>query len=118
MHNKTAAGPCVLFVNGTSNEDYECVRQWLSASRFHIYEAADVFDALEEIYDFTGSEMPNVIVVPSLLGADAMSDMMDARVCHYSSDARKPDCIKDLRQLADKLNNFFPPVQPTQRASA
>ena len=119
MHNETTAGPCVLFVNGTGDAgDYESVRQWLSKSRFQTYEAADIFDALEEMYDFMGSEMPNVIVVHGSEGAEVFPGSTNERVVHFSSASRKPDYIKDLTQLADCLDRYFPPSPPSAHASA
>lgn len=119
MHKDTAAGPCVLFVNGTDNtSDYESVCRWLSKSRFQTYEAADIFDALEEMYDFTGFEMPNVIVVHGSEGVDALSGLVDDRVVFFSSGSRRPGCVKDLRQLADRLDTYFPLARPTHHASA
>ena len=118
MHNQTTAGPCVLFVNGTDANEYESVRNWLYSSRFQTYEAADIFDALEEMYDFMGSEMPNVIVVHGSEGADAMTNFVDDRCVMFSSAPGKPGCVKNLRQLADKLDTYFPPAAPPRHASA
>jgi len=117
MHNQTTAGPCVLFVNGTDANEYESVRRWLSDSRFQTYEASDIFDALEEMYDFMGSEMPNVIVVHSSEGADTMSNLTDDRFLYFSSAAGKPGCVKDIRQLAEKLDTYFPPVATATHAT-
>ena len=118
MLSPSAAGPCVLFVNGTRTGEYESVRQWLSDSRFQTYEASDVFDAMEELYDFMGSEMPNVIVVQGADGADAVSGFMDGRVVYYSPENSKPGCINNLRQLSDQLDTFFPRSAPRNRVSA
>jgi hypothetical protein len=118
MHNQTTAGPCVLFVNGTDASEYESVRNWLYNSRFQTYEAADIFDALEEMYDFMGSEMPNVIVVHGSEGADAMTNFVDDRCVMFSSAPGRPGCVKNLRQLADKLDTYFPPAAPPRHASA
>lgn len=119
MHNETTAGPCVLFVNGVGDTgDYESVRQWLNNSRFQTYEASDIFDALEEMYDFMGSEMPNVIVVHGSENADAYSGLISERVVHFSSGSRKPDCIKSLSQLSDCLDRYFPLASPSKHASA
>lgn len=117
MHNDTTAGPCVLFVNGTDANEYESVRSWLSHSRFQTYEAADIFDALEEMYDFMGSEMPNVIVVHGSEGADAMTNLVHDRCVLFSSAPGKKGCIKNLRQLEDKLDAYFPPIASSKHAS-
>jgi hypothetical protein len=119
MLNRTsAAGTCVLFVNGTRKEDYDSVRTWLTNSRFNTYEASDLFDAIEEMYDFTGSQMPNVIMVRGTADADAVSGLTDERVFFYSPGEKSSGCIRDLHQLADELDTFFPSAAATKLASA
>lgn len=117
MHNQTTAGPCVLFVNGTDANEYESVRNWLTHSRFQTYEATDIFDALEEMYDFMGSEMPNVIVVHGSEDVDGMTKLLDDRCVYFSSASRKPGYVKDLDQLSDKLDKYFPPAASSKYAS-
>ena len=117
LNQTSAAGTCLLFVNSTCKEDYESVRGWLNDSPYNTYEAADVFDAMEEMYDFLGSEVPDVIVVPG--SADAASELVEERVFVYSSQMDQTDCIHNLSELADELDRSFPPTTaPTKRASA
>lgn len=119
MLNQTSAtGTCLLFVNGTRGEDYESVRRWLTKSRFNTYEASDVFDAMEEMYDFMGSEMPNVIVVHGTSEDEVISGLLEEQVFFYSPEAKKPGCIKNLGQLAAELDTFFPSKVSSKRASA
>ena len=118
MHNQTTAGPCVLFVNGTDANEYESVRNWLTKSRFQTYEAADIFDALEEMYDFMGSEMPNVIVVHGSEDADGMTNLLDDRCVFFSSASRNPGFVRNLSQLSEKLDTYFPPTASAKYVSA
>lgn len=119
LNQTSAAGTCLLFVNGTCGEDYDLVRRWLTKSRFNTYEASDVFDAMEEMYDFMGSEMPNVIVVHGSTEGEAISGLLEEQVFVYSPKAKQPGSIKDLRQLAAELDTFFPPpATSSKRASA
>ena len=109
MLNQTSStGTCVLFVNGTRKEDYESVRAWLNASRFNTYEAADVFEAMDELYDFTGDQVHNIIMVECSDDSMARSGMIDEQVFYYSPGAKVADSIGDLNQLANRLNNLFP----------
>ena len=117
LSQTSSSGTCVLFVNSTCSEDYDSVRGWLNRSRYNTYEAADVFDALEEMYDFLGSDIPEVIVVPG--SADSVTGLVEERVFVYSSGAEQSDCIHNLRELAVELDTLFPPkTAPTRRASA
>ena len=117
LDQTSAAGTCLLFVNSTCKEDYESVRGWLNQSSYNTYEATDVLDAMEEMYDFLGSEMPDVIVLHG--DADGVSELVEERVVVYSSEVEQSDCIHNLNELADELSMFFPPkAAPTKRASA
>ena len=108
LNQTSSAGTCVLFVNGTCKEDYESVRTWLNASRFNTYEAADVFEAMDELYDFTGDQVHNIIMVECRDDSMARSGMIDEQVFFYSPGTKRADSIGDLTQLASRLNSFFP----------
>jgi hypothetical protein len=43
--------------------DHPMIREWFERSRFSTYEAESVFDALEEITDFTCDTVPDVVLV-------------------------------------------------------
>ena len=117
LNQTSAAGTCLLFVNSTCKEDYESVRGWLNQNRYNTYEATDVFDAMEEMYDIMGSEVPDVIMVPG--SADGVSGLVEERVFVYSSGTEQAGCIHTLSELADELGTFLPPkTAPTKRASA
>jgi hypothetical protein len=117
LNQTSSSGPCLVFVNSKCKEEYDSVRSWLNKSRYNTYEATDVFDAMEEMYDFMGSEVPDVIVVPG--SADGVSSLVEERVFVYSSGVERPGCIHNLSELADELDTYFPPkTAPTKRASA
>ena len=64
-----------------------------------------------------GAEMPNVIVVHGSEDADGMTNLLDDRCVFFSSASRKPDCVKNLSQLSDKLDDYFPPAASSKVAS-
>lgn len=53
----------ILLLDGNAAEDNQFVKQWLSKSRFLIGESSDIFQALEEISDFTVFSHPDVILL-------------------------------------------------------
>ena len=117
LNQTSSSGTCLVFVNSTRREDYESVRGLLNRSIYNTYEATDVFDAMEEMYDFMGSEVPDVIMVPG--SADGVSGLVEERVFVYSPGTKRPGCIHNLNELADELYTFFPPrTAPTKSASA
>lgn len=60
----------ILLLEGSAAADNSFVKQWFRNSRFLIGEATDIFQALEEISDFTVCRCPDVI----LLEVDSLSE--------------------------------------------
>ena len=117
LNQTSSSGPCLVFVDRNCPEDFDSVRSWLNRSHYNTYEATDVFDAMEEMYDFMGSEVPDVIVVPG--SADQASVLVDDGALIYSSGTEETGCIHSLTELAYELDSFFPPKpMPSNRASA
>ena len=117
LNQPSTAGTCLLFVNSTCKEDFESVRGWLNTSRYNTYEATDVFDALEEMYDFLGTGVPDVIVVPG--SADAAPELVEGGVLVYSSGTEEAGCIHNLSELENELATYFLPKSTSaKRASA
>ncbi len=61
--NNSNTSPVLLVYESNERYDYDSVRQWFSDSRFNSYEASDVFEAIEELSDFTMQHYPDVILL-------------------------------------------------------
>jgi CheY-like chemotaxis protein len=62
--------PVIVLMDKETSDDRIAVREWFENSRFSTCEAADVFEALEGISDFTTATRPDVI----LLDVDSCED--------------------------------------------
>ena len=61
--NDYSGSPVLLIYDTNKRYDYETVQQWFHDSQFHSYEASDVFEAIEELSDFTIQHHPDVILL-------------------------------------------------------
>lgn len=61
---KQAAGkqPLILLIDELT-EDSSSIKNWLDDNSFQTHEAANIFEAIEEISDFTMRECPDVILL-------------------------------------------------------
>lgn len=55
--------PVIVLMDKETSSDHSVIRQWFEDSRFSTYEASNVFEALEEISDFTIEYRPDVVLV-------------------------------------------------------
>jgi len=55
--------PVIVLMDKETSDDRNAVVEWFENSRFLTCEAADVFEALEEISDFTTATRPDVILL-------------------------------------------------------
>src|SRR5689334_21133353 len=96
--------PVVLMVEKNMAGERQALADWLESSRFLASDAVDVFDAIEELADFTVRDRPDVIV----LDVDCCSDNADLlrnimtsgrnqpRILTFSSDVSRPKNCADL----------------------
>jgi hypothetical protein len=60
----------VIVIHETNNRyDYESVRAWFASSGLEACEAADLFDAIDKMSDFTNVGCPDVFLVKVLPGS-------------------------------------------------
>jgi len=121
----------ILLINGNAAADNRFVKQWLRNSRFLIGEATDIFQALEELSDFTVCRRPDVILleVDSLATDFLMVREMVQNLFAHSclpilalSESGKilnhKDCFEgNLTQLKTQLEKIFPKFTQTRIAA-
>ncbi|MBS1795572.1 MAG: hypothetical protein JSS81_17080 [Acidobacteria bacterium] len=119
---QTSSSTVILLMNRMSESETQGVRQWFEASRFEAREAFDIFQAIEEISDFTNSHRPDVI----LLAVESMTEdfPLISRIAGLASDVttiplmvlskstnevgNNDYLVGSLRQMAAKLDQIFP----------
>lgn len=132
MRHETTHQPVILLIDGSSSADNRFIKRWFQKSRFLTCEATDIFQALEEISDFTMPQRPDVI----LLEVASMTDdfQMVKRMTQTTSGqdellifafseggkiVNDRDCFEgNLAQLEAKLNGLIPVYGNTQRTIA
>ena len=55
--------PILLLLDGSTEGHATSIKQWFENSRYLTWEAADIFDAIEEISDFTVQNRPDVVLI-------------------------------------------------------
>jgi hypothetical protein len=119
----------VLDGKETAGKDF--VRRWLKKSRFSTIEVSDVFQALEEMSDFTIRSRPDVIVMEvASLSEDfriiknivqiSSSDIHECPIFAFSSSGEiagdKENFQVNLHQLEAKLDEIIPKLSYVRAA--
>ena len=116
----------IVLINEKSGQEIEFAKKWFANSRYDCREVTNIFQAMEEIDDFTTSHRPQVILLPiNLLAGEFMLLKNTARCFsnHQSisfmalSGANKivnhHDCFEGtLSELKKKLNEIIPYESP------
>lgn len=63
MRHEYTHPPVILLIDGSPAADNKFIKRWFEKSRFLTCEATDIFQALEEISDFTMPQRPDVILL-------------------------------------------------------
>jgi len=109
-------------VGADSSSDRGSLRNWLESSRFNTCEASDIFQALEQISDFSVRERPDVVLleVESPQSEYALYQRMmdetlyecEPAVLALAGDAEKTSgefCFEgNLAQVASRLEGMIP----------
>jgi hypothetical protein len=61
--NDHSNSPVLLVYETNKRYGFDAVQQWFDKSSFNAYEAADVFEAIEELSDYTIQFPPDVILL-------------------------------------------------------
>jgi CheY-like chemotaxis protein len=122
MRHETTHQPVILLIDGSPAADNTFIKRWFEKSRFLTCETNDVFQALEEISDFTMVQRPDVI----LLEVESMTDGFQTvkTLTHSVAGQNEPpifafsengkvindcECFEgNLAQLEAKLNRMIP----------
>jgi DNA-binding response OmpR family regulator len=120
MGYENAHQSVLLLLDGKTSANNEFIKRWFQKSRFLTCEVTDIFQALEEIADFTMPQRPDVI----LLEVSSISDDFDGikRVTQtfagqtelpifaFSDNANndKEYFQGNLAQLQEKLDGLIP----------
>jgi hypothetical protein len=122
MRYETTHQPVILLLDGSPAADNKFIKRWFEKSRFSTSEATDVFQALEEISDFTMSQRPDVI----LLEVESLTDgyQLVKTMTHAVAGPQEPqifafsesgkiindgECFEgNLAQLEAQLNRLLP----------
>ena len=117
MNTKHWHSPVLLLVDDERTLEWNSIRTWLSGRNMVFYEASDVFDALDELCDFTVGSSPDLILIPVNsrdLGADDAERMLgtiapeaESNVVVFSKNSRSKGAVHDLDELGASLSQCF-----------
>jgi PleD family two-component response regulator len=116
----------VVLVLDKRGKDIDPIDEWLAESRYETSEAADVFQVLEQLSDFTVRERPDLVFVHvDSLASDLLAlrkltktsvDEPDVPIVMFGAgDARKDS---KFASLADRLDMFIPQRHKTTERDA
>jgi hypothetical protein len=109
--------PVILLLDKGASADRSDVMNWFDNSRFSTYEASNVFEALDELSDFTIKERPDVVLLNvenenelSLMrDISGMEDLAIMALSSGSSIVATDGCFRgNLGQLATHLDKLIP----------
>lgn len=110
--------PVVLLLD-RRGKDIDRIDEWLAESRYSTSEAADVFQVLEQLSDFTVRERPDLVFVHVDSMASDLSfmrkltetnaDEPDVPIIAFGADEARKDSTTPFAGLADRLDRFIPP---------
>ena len=109
--------PVIVLLDKQVSGDRTEIREWFEHSRFSMCEATDVFEAIEQLSDFTLETRPDVV----LLNVDCcedevllMTNVSDLPVVTVSNDAKGKSNITNkyfhanIGKMASQLDKLIP----------
>lgn len=125
---KQAGGkqPLILLVDELT-EDSNSIKNWLNDNSYQTQEAANIFEAIEEISDFTVRECPDVILlsvnplstdlklVEEMFDDESGSDELPVYVLSKTLKItnKKSRSAENIGQLQIKINEILPKLTKT-----
>jgi hypothetical protein len=106
--------PVIVLMDKETSGDHMMIREWFENSRFSTCEASNVFDALEQLSDFTMRNRPDVV----LLDVDCCEEQLplvknvaDLPTVTIAGDGKKVAnkyFHADLGKVASRLDELIP----------
>src|SRR5689334_17581193 len=132
MMHETTHQPVILLLDGSPSADNKFIKRWFQKSRFLTCEATDIFEAIEEISDFTNYQRPDVVLleVASLTDdfqvikrmTQTQTGPSELLIFAFSEGAKVVDdcdCFEgNLAQLEARLNRMIPACGEARRTIA
>ena len=132
MRHETTHQPVILLLDGRPSADNKFIKRWFERSRFLTCEATNIFDALEEISDFTNFQRPDVVLLEVASMPDDFQIIKRMTQTHSGSSellifafseggkvVDDGDCFEgNLAQLEAQLNRMIPLCGETRRTIA
>ena len=97
----------VLLDKQVSGERTE-IREWFAHSRFSMCEATNVFEALEQLSDFTIEERPDVVLLNVDCCDDQLSMVEDVSEVPVVAFGTGRYFNADMGRMASRLNELIP----------
>jgi DNA-binding response OmpR family regulator len=113
MNYETGIQPVILLVD-ESAQNCEFIKRWLCKNEFLTCEAADIFQALEQVSDFTVRQCPDVILLENnTLPTDLVREVFQAsfgvqNVSIIALSSQKNDLSGSLAHLKQRLDKALP----------
>jgi DNA-binding response OmpR family regulator len=109
--------PVIVLMDKDSSNDQAMIRQWFEDSRFATYESSNVFEALEQLSDFTIRKRPDVVLLDVDCCEDDLSivrEVSDLPVMALSGKAApknsngRQSSYRSFGQVVSQLNEMIP----------
>jgi DNA-binding response OmpR family regulator len=113
MNYEAGNQPVILLVD-ESAQNSEFIKRWLCKNEFMTCEAADIFQALEQVSDFTVRQCPDVILLEdNSLPADLIKEVFQASfgvqsVSIIALSNQQNDLSGSLAHLKQRLDKALP----------
>jgi hypothetical protein len=107
--------PVIVLMDKETAGEHSQIRRWLEDSRFATCEASNVFEALEQLSDFTIRSRPDVVLVDVECCEDELPIMQNVSELPVLTVSRKAKSkavgayyASSLGQVASELNQLIP----------
>ena len=112
--------PVIVLMDKETSSDHSTIRQWFEDSRFSTFEASNVFEALEEISDFTIERRHDVVlvdvdsceeklpIVRTMAGVDSLPVLAFSGRNNRSAASAGKYFQASLGQMATQLDKLIP----------
>ena len=100
MGGADTAGPVIVMVEA---DDRENIQKWFHDSRFNVFDAVNIFDALEAVSDFTVRDHPDVV----LLNVDCCDDDLPMIRSAYEAVSQSSPEVMAVKKTRTETGSFY-----------